>query len=144
MNASLLLPVALSLAAPALKDRPKKESSIVGEWKAEQIIAGGKPARAQSSDVRWVFAPDGTRVISRDGKQAQTGTFEADPKAKPATLDLDKGPAGDPRYLCIYKIEGDTLTLNVGWPKADRPTEFASPAGAQCTLYVFRRVKAKD
>jgi len=139
-----MLFAALAVGAPALKDPPKKESSIVGEWKAEQIIAGGKPAAAQSSDVRWVFAKDGTRAISRDGKQAQTGTFAADPKANPANLDMDKGPAGEPRYLCIYKIEGDTLTLNVGWPNASRPTEFASPAGSQCTLYVFKRVKSKD
>jgi hypothetical protein len=58
-------------------------------------------------------------------------------------LDLDRS-AGGAGYLCIYKIEGDTMTLNVGWPRTDRPTDFSSPAGSQCTLYVFRRVKGKD
>jgi uncharacterized protein (TIGR03067 family) len=144
MNATLLLGLSLALGAPALKDPPKKESSIIGEWKAEQIIAGGKPAAAQSSDVRWVFEKDGTRAIWRDGKRAVTGTFVADSKVKPATVDLDTGPAGGATYLCIYKIEGDTLTLIVGWQKVSRPTEFASPDGSQCTLYVFKRVKPKD
>lgn len=141
MNATLLL--AMTVGAPALKEKPVAET-LVGEWKAETITVGGKPAASQGSDVRWIFDAEGGREITKGGRRAAKGIYVVDPKAKPAILDLDKSPSAEPEYKCIYKIDGDTLTLNVGWPKADRPSEFASPDGAKCTLYVFKRVRAKD
>jgi uncharacterized protein (TIGR03067 family) len=139
MQATLLF-AALGLGAPALKEKPA--DTIVGEWVAVSITVAGKPVATEKPVVRWVFKPDGSRTISRDGELVLSGHFVADPKAKPATVDLDKGPAGGPKYRCIYSIEGDTLTINVGWEKSSRPTEFASRDG--CSLYVLKRVKTND
>jgi hypothetical protein len=41
-------------------------------------------------------------------------------------------------------VDGETLTLNVGWQMAPRPPGFESPLDSKCTLYVMKRVKAKD
>jgi uncharacterized protein (TIGR03067 family) len=139
MQATLLF-AALSFGAPALKEKPT--DTIVGEWVAVSITVAGKPVTAENPVVHWVFEPDGSRMILRDGERVLTGRFVADPKANPATVDLDKERAGGPKYRCIYAIEVDTLTLNVGWEKSSRPTEFASRDG--CSLYVFKRVKTKD
>lgn len=141
MNTTLLL--TLVLAAPALKEK-SREGTIVGEWVAQEITAGGRPTKVKAEEVTWVFKSDGTREIHREGKLAFSGKFVDDPKASPATLDLDRQANGEAVYLCIYKLAGDTLTLNVGWQKVARPSEFTSPEGSQQTLYVFKRVKAKE
>ena len=141
MNSALLVLV-LSLGAPALKEKPRP-TTIVGEWVAEHLTVGGRDAPPKT-EIRWVFSADGERSIINNGQRYVQGRYTTDPKALPATLDLDpdKGPANS--YACIYKIDGDTLTLNLGWQMAERPSSFKSPAGSKCTLYVFRRVKTSD
>ncbi len=141
MQATLLITV-LALGAPALKEKGAK-TTIVGEWVAEQCIVSGRPPAQWKGETRWVFKSDGARSISKGGQQLVTGTYSIDTRKSPAILDLDpNAPAGS--YPCIYKIEEDTLTLNVGWQKAPRPEAFDSPPGSLCTLYVFKRVTAKD
>ena len=141
MNATLLI-TALALGAPALKDKTPAGPSLVGEWVIEQATVGGQGPGANPNPNRWVFSADGTRAIfDSDGKSLVGGSYQADPKV--GFLDLDSGMPPESRYLCLYKLDGDTLTLNVGWQKAPRPTEFESPMGSQCTLYVMRRVKEK-
>ena len=141
MNTTLLL--AIALGAPALKEKPR-ETTIVGEWEAQEIVVSGRPRKTRVEDTTWVFHADGSREIRRDGKVAFSGKFTVDAKSSPATLDLDAKANGEAVYLCIYKVDSDTMTLNVGWQKAPQPSEFTSPDGSQYTLYVFKRVKAKD
>jgi uncharacterized protein (TIGR03067 family) len=146
MTATLVLGLALGVGAPALKEK-EKPPSLVGEWVIEQCTVGGKAPQAAPpgrDSTRWVFRADGSRaILGPDGKEIVGGSYTSDVKA--GTLDLDStgGPAGG-QYLCLYKLEGDTLTLNVGWQKAPRPTAFESPPDSQCTLYVMKRVKPKD
>jgi uncharacterized protein (TIGR03067 family) len=131
--------LALVVAAPALKDKPRPAAaSVVGEWAIESAVVGG----STQNDIpnRWVFHADGTRQILNGDKTIASGTYAIDPKADPASIDLDPGAASGV-YPCIYRLDGDTLTVNVGWQKSDRPTKFESAPGSQCTLYVFKRVK---
>ena len=96
---------------------------------AEQITVAGKPVRVTNPVVRWTFGKDGSRAIFRDDEKVLAGKYAFDPKTSAAAVNLDAGPTGGPACLAIYKIEGETLTLNVGWQKAGRPTEFASHDG---------------
>lgn len=138
-----MLLIALTLAAPALKDKTTPAPSLVGEWAIEEFTVGGKPSGPDLVPNRWAFNTDGTRAINDNGgKKLVDGNYTADPKT--GALDLDSGQQAGAPYLCLYKLEGDTLTLNVGWQKAPRPAAFASPMGSQCTLYVMKRVKPKD
>lgn len=138
-----LLITVLALGAPALKEKPNK-TTIVGVWVAEECLVSGKPGEGlKTGETLWAFHADGTQTISKDGKMLVTGTYTVESKKGPATLDLLRD-APSIMYPCIYKIDGDTLTLNVGWEKALRPTSFESPTGSKCTLYVFKRVKLKD
>ena len=131
--------LALVVAAPAVKDKPKPAvATIVGEWIIETAVVAGAPSPGNTN--RWVFAADGTRAIYDGNRELVSGTYTTDPKANPPTLDLDPGGA-DGVYPCIFRIEGDTMTLNVGWQKSERPTAFESPPGSMCTLYVMKRVK---
>lgn len=143
MSPTLLLGVALGLGAPALKEK-ERPPSLVGEWVITECTVGGKPSPPGANPNRWVFHADGTRkILGPDGKDLVSGAYKSDPKAGTVDLDSSPGPvAGE--YLCLFKLDGDTLTLNVGWQKAGRPAALASPPGAQCTLYVMKRVKPKD
>ena len=139
MNLTLLV-AALALGAPALKDPPKKQASILGEWVADQCTVGGKPIPLDGTAIGWTFSADGAVALVNNGRTLDTHHFLADTKASPATVDLNSQKAQE-CYLCTFKVEGDTLTLNVGWIGAGRPTAFECPAGSKCTLYVLKRVK---
>jgi len=137
MTATVLFGLALGVGAPALKEK-EKPASLVGEWEITECVVGGNPSAANTN--RWVFLADGSRVIiGSEGKTLVSGQYTADPKT--GAMDLDPGRPVESTYLCLYKLDRDTLTLNVGWQKAPRPTAFESPAGSQCTLYVMKRVK---
>ena len=143
MNTIVLLGLAAGVGAPALKDK-EKTPTLVGEWTIEEATVGGKPSPPGTNPNRWVFRADGTRAIfGPDGKELVGGNYTTDLKG--GTLDLDSTGAKDGMpYLCRFKVDGDTLTLNVGWQMAPRPPGFESPLDSKCTLYVMKRIKAKD
>jgi uncharacterized protein (TIGR03067 family) len=139
MTPTAFLGLALAVGAPALKEKDRP-AVLAGEWVIAECTVGGKPSPAGSTPNRWVFNADGSRSIrGADGKELVGGTYTTDPKA--GTLDLMSTGAPEAPYLCRYKVDGDTLMLNVGWQKAPRPEAFESPANSQCTLYVMRRVR---
>lgn len=131
--------LALVVAAPVVKEKPKPPAaSVVGEWAIESAVVGGNPSADNPN--RWAFNADGSRTIRNGDQTLVQGTYAADLKANPPTLDLEPG-AADGGYPCIFRLDGDVLTINVGWQKTDRPTAFESAVGSKCTLYVFKRVK---
>ena len=131
--------LALAVAAPALKDKPKPPApSIVGTWVKETAVYEGKLRPPEPDPERWTFSADGSRTAGPGDTVSRRGTYVIDAKASPQALDLTALPAA--RHLCIFRIDGDTLTLNVGWDQADRPTAFECSAGSRCTLYTFKRV----
>ena len=129
------------------------------------LVLGGGAARALADDA--ATAADALKAlkgtwVSDEGIDS-TWTFEGetlkasvngldyvckvkiDPKAKPATLDLtiDEGPEDAKGKIskCIYKLEGEKLTLCVSHPGKDRPKEFEQADGES---YVFELKKEKD
>jgi|SRR5262245_4445017 len=146
MNATQWLGLALSVAAPTLKDPPKKEAEVVGEWQVESLVIGGKVIEQPAgAPVRYSFTKDGKWVISRSGKEVggKGRAYKTDPKADPPTIDLlsEPGNPDGPFNLGIYAIQGDTLTLCMSTANLARPTKF-EPAGApRVATYVFKRVK---
>jgi hypothetical protein len=135
-----LFGLALVLGAPALKEK-ESPPSPVGEWVIEQRTVGGEPAPSGKS--RWVFRADGSQAMfgAANGKELVSGNYTIDPRA--GTLDYDwTGEPGGEHRLCRFKVDGDTLTLNVAWQKATRPASLES--GSRCTLYVMTWVKPKD
>jgi uncharacterized protein (TIGR03067 family) len=126
----------LALGAPALKEPLKKDNDIVGEWVVESSVWNGRPRPYQNRPMRMTFQADGTWV-----------QYRGDPTSNPPaiTLKYDAPEQFGPEALGIYRVEGDTLTLCYGRSSSEtRPTEFASPEGAQLSLMVFKRVKPKD
>ena len=139
MMPTILLGLALGIGAPALKEKDAP-ATLAGEWVIVECTVGGKPSQAGPTPNRWIFNADGSRSIqASNGKEVAGGTYTTDPKT--GTLDLNSTGAPEAPYLCRFKVDGDTLTLNVGWQKAPRPEALESPPNSQCTLYVMKRVK---
>jgi uncharacterized protein (TIGR03067 family) len=142
---TLLLGLALTVAAPGAKDPPKNDpSGLVGEWALESGFSGGM-AEDHPPGVTWRFTADGKSVITvPDGRAGGGGTYTTDRKKDPPQVDINDGTKGN-GLRGIYKVEGDTLTLCIVRERAgDRPTRFESPAGAKAELLVLKRVKKKE
>lgn len=149
MNATLLIGLAVGMSAPTLKDPPKKDTGIVGEWVLESSSLGGKAAKL-AAELRYEFTSDGQWLIRREGAEvkAPPRTYKVDAKANPATIDVTyQKPGGGPAppgMLGIYKIEGDTLTICYSPGGAERPTTFEPADGIRVAVMVLKRAKKKD
>lgn len=93
-------------------------------------------------DSTWTFK--GEILNASVNGMDYTCKVKADAKAKPAELDIliEDGPeeAKGKTSRCIYKLDGETLTLCVSLPGKDRPKEFEQEEGEH---YVFELKKEK-
>jgi uncharacterized protein (TIGR03067 family) len=139
---SLIVGLAIVVAAPAAKDPPKKEPpSIIGEWAGESGVRGGKPDNPPPG-TSITFTKDGKVIMKEGGEgRAEEATYKADSKKDLAEIDITP-PAREKEQtlLGIYKIEGDTLTLCFSMG-GERPKAFEAPAGTQIMLITCKRVK---
>ena len=137
----LALGLALTLAAPAPKDPPKKDPpGPIGRWALQSASLAGVPL--PDMKLTLTFTADG-RYESKtpEGEVKSSGTFAADPKKQPAEIDMTEAARPVPTATpAIYRIEGDTLTIctTIG---NERPTAFDAKAGANNVLLVFKRLK---
>jgi uncharacterized protein (TIGR03067 family) len=139
MNA-LLIGVALAVGAPALKDPPKTDPPILGEWKLiEWLQQGQAMAFGHGSGVE--FLPGGKRLW-RDGPEgADERQYKLYPDTSPAQIDLIRTDVGPQPQVhpCIFKIDGDKLVIAVGPASGERPREF--DAAKATMLMTFTRIK---
>jgi uncharacterized protein (TIGR03067 family) len=143
MSPSLLTALALVVGAPAGKDPPKKEASIVGEWAVESAVIGGKRDDPPAGTT-WAFTADGKSVFFiPGGADGASGTYTTDAKKDPAQVDVSAGPKGMP-MKGIYKRDGDTLTLCMSLDRDDRPAAFESKEGEKVILITLTKAKKKD
>jgi uncharacterized protein (TIGR03067 family) len=129
-----------ALAAPALKERAKIDSPILGEWR--EVSHNGKPTSDPDFET---FRADGTRVINRlVGKDWVVRKYEIDTSKDPAHIDFIFERT-DPKINSwklrgIFKVEGDTLTLCLDLTaKESRPNEFTGSGNN--AVWVYERVK---
>jgi uncharacterized protein (TIGR03067 family) len=127
----------MTLGAPALKEKPDPESTLIGEWDLKSLTVGGRPS--ESGSDRWAFAAGGTWAISAGGKVFISGPFTWDSKASPGTLGLGRAGDRQPADFCRYRyqIDGDTLTLSVGHDSNVPPADVQP--GPNVTVRVFKR-----
>jgi uncharacterized protein (TIGR03067 family) len=136
---SLLVGLALAVAAPGSKETPKKDApALVGDWVVETVVKGGRPSPEENSALS--FTADGKAVLKERGKTID-GTYTSDPKKDPAELDLTLEAGGMRVTLAgIFKFEKDTLTLCMTF-MGDRPKAFESAEGAMTVLLTLKRAK---
>lgn len=142
---SLMLGVAILVGAPGLKDPPKKDPGIVGEWSLESSSIGGKAAANAPITMSYQFTADGKWIIKRpDGTvPISPREFKLDPKADPSTIDVEissKGGLVGRTMLGIWKVDGDTLTIYFSTGD-ERPKNFTPADGARTMVMVLKRAK---
>jgi uncharacterized protein (TIGR03067 family) len=146
MNVLLL---ALTLGAPALKDPPKKELKIEGDWVVESQITGGRPLKS-AIERHYIFSGDGKWTMTSSKAKAKNApslsrTYVIDGSTNPASIDM-KTSSGltQPNMVGIIKVDGDTLTLCYSRSGEDRPKTFESPEDSSMILIIMKRAKPKD
>jgi RNA polymerase sigma factor (sigma-70 family) len=128
-----------------LPEEKKKDdrAALLGSWIMESVDHDGTRQTEKELDGKgWVVEKD--RIIPKHGRNASSGNtpYTIDPSAKPKTIDMVlPSPDGkeDPKrkMLCIYKLEGDRLTVAMG--SGERPAGFEARKGSKTAVYVFRR-----
>ncbi len=148
MNA-IVLGTAILLGAPGLKDPPKKDAGIVGEWEMQPAAVAPKGGARPTPDLIYEFTADGQWILRRHGTVLKTvpREFKVDPRAKPATIDVTfsqaAGAVATRNMVGIYKIEGETLTICFSpGGNTERPKSFERKAGVT-VLLTLKRVKKK-
>jgi uncharacterized protein (TIGR03067 family) len=142
-----LVPLAiLSLAfAPLPFPRPAKGGkaasdlkALQGEWVRVSCSLNGGPPAASGGEDTAVY--DGARLARlHRGVASARWVVTLDPSKEPRRMDMEDAAAPGRKLLCIYRLDGDTLTCafrnQVNAP--ERPTDFEPHA--LMGVEVFRR-----
>jgi uncharacterized protein (TIGR03067 family) len=123
-----------------------------GEWRAVEVEFRGQTLKKDDTEakaMRFVVKDNGltfsnTEKPGRERKQ----TFKLDPSKTPKELDLTSldGQEKDTTAACIYKIDGDRLTICMPYFAKDRSVrlkEFKADASGDVMLLTLERVKGK-
>src|ERR1043166_8522464 len=129
------------MQAPAGKEKKSDADKIVGVWKIEKAVLGGKELPEEITKiVRFKFTKDGKASFGVAGKEEE-GNYKI---TGPGKIEMTE-PHGKQPGPGIYKFEGDDrVSVCVAESNAERPTEYASPAGTKQMLLVLTRVKGED
>jgi uncharacterized protein (TIGR03067 family) len=136
------LALALPLAAPALKEKSPKGPGLVGEWVGERLVSGGFEDPAAPT-LRYQFTRDGKWPGTRNGTRlgGPSRSYTLDLKPDPPAIDLvyDEGRGDAGKYLGIFRLEGDRLTICFAQENGPRPRSFEPSDGV--TLVVLKRLR---
>jgi len=105
------------------------DETLDGKWLVTAMERDGK-ADATMLGATREHVGDKYTVTPKTGK-AIGGTIELDAAAKTKTMNMKptEGRYKGMTLKCIYKIDGETLTVCFSEPGKDRPTEFVSKDG---------------
>jgi uncharacterized protein (TIGR03067 family) len=116
-------------------DKPATEAlkPFLGTWATD----------GEGIDAKWTF--EGEKVKATVNGTDYTCKVKVDKEAKPnptIDLEIEDGPeeAKGKTSKCIYKLDGEKLTLCVSMPGKDRPKEFAQ---VEDEAYLFALKKQK-
>jgi uncharacterized protein (TIGR03067 family) len=148
VNTTLLI-TALAIGAPALKDPPKKELQIEGEWVVESQVTGGRSLKSPI-ECHYIFSTDGKWIVTASNAKVKVPpslmqTYVINTKTTPASIDMRTSAGLDqPNMVGVIKVDRDTLTLCYSRNGEDPPKTFESPEGSSTILIIMKRAKPKD
>ncbi len=123
------------------KDAKADRDKLQGSWEITVAQMAGKEPEGDEGDQikknKMVFT--GNKL-----KLKHEVEYTIDPSTKPKQIDLkvDDGPENERgTWKGIYELKGDELTLHVGMPNQERPTDFTSKEGERSMLFKLKRAK---
>jgi uncharacterized protein (TIGR03067 family) len=143
MTVQVLLALAMSVGAPAAKDKPMMLSPVVGEWAVEAMTRDGVTNDIKDSGHVYTFQADG-KLGCRSGKGPFSWhQYATDVKTTPPSLDIvmgDLDPRAGTRELYVFKIEGDTLTLCMSLDEKVRADSIDGTKGSKKLTLTLKRI----
>lgn len=122
---------------PTATDRKR----YAGTWRVVSIEANGQVSREDERTILVENHPDGSWILTADGREVSRGTSTMDPLAVPKEIDLEI-TAGDGMGSIlkgIYEVGDRTRRLCFRGGNGWRPREFSGAAGSDSVLIVFER-----
>jgi uncharacterized protein (TIGR03067 family) len=136
---AVLAALAMSLAGKPAPIHARGEGDmdkIQGTWTVSAGEKAGHKAQAGDlKDAKMTFS--GGKFAWKAGGKETEGTFSVDATKTPGEISISMK---DKKLAGIYRIEGDELKICIGVGD-DRPTDFATKAGAKSMLLVLKREK---
>jgi RNA polymerase sigma factor (sigma-70 family) len=133
-------PAQTATDAPRVSDMKRLE----GVWTLIAMESAGKKASDDEVKKNAVSLDcAGDKAVVRQGGELHAARVRLDPAKEPKQIDLIV--ARHEVHQGIYRLEGDTLTICKSHPPAERPTAFATKAGARWPLLlVFKKSGQSD
>jgi uncharacterized protein (TIGR03067 family) len=114
------------------------KATLDGSWTVASAVFGGEKLPDEITKTIKVTMAKGKVSMEMMG-ETKEGTYKADMKKKPATLDV----AIDGKEMHgIFTLEGDTLKVCMAEASEGRPSEYKSEAGTQTILMTLKRAAA--
>jgi uncharacterized protein (TIGR03067 family) len=145
MNTSLIVGLALVVAAPGPKDAAKPAPKLEGEWVVEKFE--GPKEDVPPGGVTLRITENRISIFEAKREKPEEADYTVDLMKKPAHIDIrpvQGGPAK--RDLVVYgllAIDGDTLKLCFAKDGADRPKELKGDGEKGVMLITLKRVKSE-
>jgi uncharacterized protein (TIGR03067 family) len=126
--------------AEALK---KEMAALEGEWAMVSGEISGQPLPEAFVKTGKRTAKGNETSVAIGGQVFLKATYTIDPTKKPKAIDytMTDGPSKGKTQYGIYEVDGDTVRFCFASPGKERPTQFATKAGDEQTLSVWKKVK---
>ncbi len=144
------LGLAVFVLTVATADEVKKEAAfdpakLIGDWTYVSGMRGGEKVPKDNLAAKVTFAKD-TVTVPAGPTEKFVMAYKIDPKATPATIDMDikDGPVKEGKAIGIIAFEGDELKLcyvPVMDDKTKRPTKFESTKENGAFYFVLKKAK---
>jgi len=134
-------------AGGAPRDKDPREEKLEGTWRQTHAEFDGQDNTEGERPFRnhWMITRDRITIYVK-GAHSGAWSYRLDPSRKPAAIDLTTTAGGkDVTYPCIYKLDGDELTVCLqNFPERGRPQSFETKPGSGVGKYVYVRARPGD
>lgn len=115
-----------------------KVATLNGAWNVIGLEQDGVklPADQVNAMQMVLTMKDGKFTVKMGTNEIDKGSFKA---VDANGLDIESSQLKGKPILSIYKLEGDTLTVCYDLSGASRPKEYASKAGTQTLVEIYKR-----
>lgn len=137
LQAAATEPPSADQSQPAATDRER----YAGTWRVVSIEANGDVSREDQRTILVENRPDGSWILTIDGREVSRGTSTMDPLAVPKEIDLEitAGDGTGSILKGIYEVGEKTRQLCFRGGNGWRPREFSGAAGGDSVLIFFER-----
>ncbi|HEX5106688.1 MAG TPA: TIGR03067 domain-containing protein [Pirellulaceae bacterium] len=123
------------------EDAPDDLKLLAGTWKPAAADLGGNKIDAMVLE-KASFVVEGDKYTVTVNDFTEKGSFKIEPTKEPKQLDFfpTEGSNNGKTFLCVYKFDGECLTICYSLDTISRPENF-EPLSNTLLLVQYERVK---